>query len=218
MPIDLPSELTDLRRSILSMGASVEQRLNQSIRALFEFDTEAGRFVKAHDDDIDRMEVDIEAECLKVLALSQPVAGDLRFVLAVMRINNNLERIADMARGIAKRALDLDKLNPPPFPDALVKMAEETRGMFSNALASLADQDAVLARRVREHDERVDDLQKEIFVWVQREIPRHVEQTSAAIDILSAARKFERIADLCTNIAEDVIFLTEGSLVRHAEA
>jgi len=218
MPINLATELTDLRRSILAMGAAVEQRLNQAIRALFDFDVDAGEFVRTHDDEIDRMEIEIEQECLKVLALSQPVASDLRFVLAVMRINSTLERIADMARGIAKRALHLDKLNPPPFPDALRRMAEETRGMFSNALASIADEDAVLARRVREHDERVDDLQKEVFLWVQHEIPRHVEQTHAAIDILSAARKLERIADLCTNIAEDVIFLTEGAVVRHGKA
>ncbi len=215
MAINLHDELIDLRRSILAMGAEVEQRLKLASRALFEFDRDAADYVRGSDDEIDRMEIDIEEGCLKVLALSQPVASDLRFVLAVMRINGNLERIGDNARSIAKRALDLDKLNPPPFPEALTRMSTETLGMFSAALASLADEDPTLANRVRATDDRVDDLQKEIFVWVQNEIPQHVEQTQAAIDILSAARKYERIADLATNIAEDVIFLTEGSLVRH---
>jgi phosphate transport system protein len=218
MAIDLQSELTALRRTILTMGAEVESRINLAIVALTKRDAEAARTVREGDDEIDAMEIEIEQECLRILALSQPVAGDLRFVLAVMRINSEVERIADMARGIAKRALDLQRCETIELPDAVVEMAAQVQQMYSKALVALAEEDATIAQRVRESDQRVDDLQKEVFVWVQREIPDHVEATQAAIDVLSVARKLERIADVSTNIAEDIIFLTEGSLVRHAQA
>jgi len=217
MAIDLQSELTSLRRTILTMGAEVESRIILSITALVDNNAEAAEIVRAGDDVIDAMEIQIEQECLQILALSHPVAGDLRFVLAVMRINTEFERIADMARGIAKRALDLQRRDPMPLPEIIVEMATQARSMFSCALAALAEGDAAAARRVRQSDQRVDDLQKEVFSWVQEQIPAHVESTESAIAMLSVARKFERIADVSTNIAEDIIFLTEGSLVRHLD-
>ncbi len=215
MPIDLRSELLGLRRDILTLGAVVEQRVAQALQALLRHNHDMGHLVADGDTEIDRMEVDIEAECLRILALSQPVAGDLRFVLAVMRINNELERIGDLARSIAKRALDLDTLKPIDFPQSLLTMATRAREMLAAAIGALADQDVIAARRVRAADERVDDLQREVFHWVQNEIVNNVETTEAAIDVLSVARKLERIADIATNIAEDVIFLAEGAVVRH---
>jgi len=215
MPIVLSNELTELRRLILTMGASVEQRLNLSIQAMLQHDHNAAETVRNGDDEVDEMEIRIEQECLRVLALSHPVAGDLRFVLAVMRINSNLERIADHANSIAKRVLDLEHLPAIKVPDGLLRMIDETRQMFSGALKALADEDPHLARKVRRSDQRVDDLQKEIFVWVKQQITRDVDSSDAAIDLLSVARKLERVADVSTNIAEDVIFLTEGNVVRH---
>lgn len=215
MPIDLVEELTALRRTILRMGAEVEQRVHRAIDALVHHDVEAAMDVRRGDQKIDQMEVGIEEECLRVLALSNPVAGDLRFVLAVMRINSNLERIADMAKGIAKRVLDLEHLRSMEMPESLRTMAEESHRMLSDAMEALADQDVALAQQVRAADDRVDHLQKEIFAWAIREIPRHVENTEAVIDVLSITRKFERIADVATNIAEDVIFLIKGAIVRH---
>ncbi|HEU4394203.1 MAG TPA: phosphate signaling complex protein PhoU, partial [Planctomycetota bacterium] len=170
MAIVLPTELTELRKSILTMGATVEQRLNQAIQAMLQHDHAAAEVVRSGDDEVDEMEVRIEQECLRVLALSHPVAGDLRFILAVMRINSNLERIADHAHSIAKRVLDLEHLPAIKVPDALLKMIDETRQMFASALKALADEDAELARRVRRSDQRVDDLQKEIFAWVREEL------------------------------------------------
>jgi phosphate transport system protein len=217
MPIDLQAELTELRRGILTMGAAVEGRVRQAVEALLHRDREAARVVRKGDNEIDRMELDIEEECLRILALSQPVAGDLRFVLSVMRINSEFERIGDLARSIAKRVNALSKLAPSDIPDALVRMAEETEQMLSDALTALTEEDAVLARRVRRADERVDDLQKEMYHWVKQEIPLHVESTATSIEYLSIARKLERVADLSTNISEEVIFLVEGRVVRHAE-
>ncbi len=218
MTVDLPTELTNLRRRILTMAASVNERVNQALDGLLHGDFDAARIVVRSDDEIDQMEVDIEQRCLKVLALQHPVAGDLRFVLSVMRINTDLERIADMARSIAKRALNLKDASTTPIPPAIGTMSEYARQMLAESLASLADEDPALARKVRRADNRVDDLQKEMFAWVQEQIPQQVENTRALLDILSVARKLERIADVATNIAEDVIFLAEGEVVRHAEA
>ena len=215
MSIDLPSELTLLRRSILEMCSEIELRLDQALKGLFQKKKNPALEVRHGDKDVNEME--IEAICLRILALSNPVAGDLRFVLAVMRINNNLERIGDLEKSIAKRALSLIK-NPMDLPDGLPVMAETTRDMLRACVQALADEDAERARKVRQSDQIVDDLQKEVIAWVQQEIPRQIDSTAAAIDIMSIARKLERIADVATNISEDVIFLVEGSMVRHTSS
>jgi phosphate transport system protein len=217
MPIDLQHELTELRRAILTMGSLVEQRVEQAIDALLRGEVQEARFVRQGDGDIDEMDVDIEAECLRVLALSQPVAADLRFVLTVLRVNGELERIGDQAKSIAKRVIDLSETAPMDVPVILREMAAATRSMLSDALTAFAEEDAELSRQVLAADEQVDAYQKQIFAWVQEEIPRHVDETRAVIDLLSVARRLERIADLATNIAENVIFLVKGSQVRHAK-
>ncbi|MHC5003066.1 MAG: phosphate signaling complex protein PhoU [Planctomycetota bacterium] len=217
MAVELTEEMTTLRRALLTLGAEVEQRVSQSVRALAERDIELARLVRMGDAEVDRMEVDIEAECLRVLALLHPLAGDLRFVLAAMRINTDLERTADVAKGVAKRIIAMQKHPQVPLPEPLLEMAGAAEEMFSKAVAAMAREDVDLSRQVRRSDQRVDDLQKEVFVWAQEEIPRHVDWTRTAIDILSIARKLERIGDLATNIAEDVIFLVEGSVIRHTK-
>ncbi len=215
--INLPKELLELRKMILTMGAAVEQSMHYTAQALFTHDAELAMQVRRQDKQIDHMELDIEEECLRILALSQPVASDLRFVLAVMRINTNFERVADMAKSICKRILAIDKSRWIKLPPALEVMTKQAQSILSDTLKALADQDAELARQIRANDDQIDDLLKEIFAWVQEEIPSHIEHTEAAIDFLSIARKLERIADVCTNIAADVIFLSEGHLVRHSD-
>lgn len=215
MPIDLSRGLIDLRRSILTMGSAVEQRVQRSVQALLEGRPDVAHAVREGDQEIDEMDVDIEAECLRVLALTQPVAADLRLVMVVLRVNNELERIGDEAKSIAKRVLDLGAAPPVELPAVLRRMAPAAVRMLGDALTALAESDAGLCRDVIAADEQVDELQKAVFEWVQDEIPRHVEATRAAIDILSVARRLERIGDLSTNIAENVIFLVEGSPVRH---
>lgn len=218
MGIDLLNELVEVRRSVLTMAASVEQQVDRAITALLEKDISLARLVQAGDQEINQLEIDIENECLKIFALTHPVASDLRFVMAVLRINTNLERIGDKAKTIAKRTIDLIDCAPLPLPPSLASMARETRKMLGDALTALANEDAELCRQVRMSDDRVDDLQREIFKWAHKEIPQHVESTHAVIDILSISRAIERIADLSTNIAEDVIFIVEGSVVRHSKA
>jgi phosphate transport system protein len=215
MPIDLVSELTDLRRAILSMGASVEQRVARAISGLLDHDLEAARSVRTGDREIDTMEIDIESECLRVLALTQPVAGDLRFVLAVLRINSDLERIGDLAKSLAKRVLALGDHPRVEAPGILADMAYGAKKMLADALQALSNGDAEACREIRRSDKSVDESQKEMFIWAQKEIHRCVDNTEAVLDLLSIARKLERIADIATNIAEDVIFIISGALVRH---
>lgn len=215
MPMKLESELSTLRRMMLDMCGLVEQRVDQAIIALLDHRHDLAKAVRHGDAEVDAMDVDIESHCLQILARSHPVAGDLRFVLAVLRANNSLERMGDEAKSLAKRILDLDRIGSTQVPRVIVDMALGAQQMLRDAVRSFVENDATLAAKVRRDDQRIDDLQKEVFSWAQSEIPAHVEATRSTIDYLSIARRLERIGDLCTNLAEEVIFLVEGEVVRH---
>jgi phosphate transport system protein len=216
MAIDLKTEIINLRRGLLAMGAATEQRLDFAVRALLEQDVAAAAAVKAGDNEIDAMEVDLETQCMKVLALGAPVAHDLRFVLSVVRISADFERIADLSRGIAKKVIRWsDSSRPVEVPGALADMAEASKTMLADVLAALADEDPELCREVRRADRRVDDLNKEVVAGARQLIQDDVSRTPEGIDLMQIAQRLERIADITTNIAEDVIFLVEGRVVRH---
>jgi phosphate transport system protein len=216
MAIDLKTEILNLRRGLLAMGAATEQRLDFAVRALLEQDVAAAAAVKAGDNEIDAMEVDLETQCMKVLALGAPVAHDLRFVLSVVRISADFERIADLSRGIAKKVIRWsDSSRPIEVPGALADMAEASKTMLADVLAALSDEDPELCREVRRADRRVDDLNKEVVAGARRLIQDDVSRTAEGIDLMQIAQRLERIADITTNIAEDVIFLVEGRVVRH---
>lgn len=218
MSIDLHKELARLRRDLLTMGASVEKRVGDAVHAMIMQDVREAREVRTGDDEINTMDIDIERECLRILSLAQPVARDLRFVMATMRINTDLERIADLAKSAAKRIIAMDEYDDAVhIPDPLRQMAEGARGMLHDAMTALSNSDPELCRSIRRADQQVDDLLKEMYAWAQEEIPRYVEHTPATLDMLSVARKLERIADMATNIAEDVIFIVEGAVVRHID-
>ncbi len=216
--MDYQAELLELRRNVLAMGALVEQRVGRTIEAFVDDDLDAARTVVAGDDDVDLMDVQIEAAGMRLLALGHPVAGDLRFILATMRISQELERIADLTRGIAKRLIKLSELAHVSLPAVLTDLAFASRTMLGDVLAALANEDQSLCQQVRRADRRVNDLQKSVLIWSREEIPRHLEATEAAIEVLTISQRFERIADISTNIAEDVIFLVEGRVVRHEQA
>lgn len=216
MAIDLKTEIVNLRRGLLAMGAATEQRLDFAMRALLEQDVAAAAAVKAGDNEIDAMEVDLETQCMKVLALGAPVAHDLRFVLSVVRISADFERIADLSRGIAKKVIRWsDSSRPIEVPGALADMAEASKTMLADVLAALSDEDPELCREVRRADRRVDDLNKEVVAGARQLIQDDVSRTAEGIDLMQIAQRLERIADITTNIAEDVIFLVEGRVVRH---
>ncbi len=218
MAIDLQTEMLTLRRNLLAMGAATEQRLSLATSALVEGDVDAARAVKSGDAEIDAMEVDLETQCMRILALGSPVAHDLRFVLSVIRISADFERIADLSRGIAKKVLRWGNGNgPTEVPGALADMASSASAMLGDVLAALSDEDVERCREIRRADRRVDDLNKEVVATSRQLIHDDVSRTAEAIDMMQIAQRLERIADIATNIAEDVIFLAEGRVVRHED-
>ncbi len=215
MGVNLQNDIIELRRSLLSMGALVEQRVNDIVDALIDSNLQTAEAVRRGDDEIDQMEVSIEAQCMRLLALAHPVATDLRFVLAVIRISGELERIGDLARGIAKRIIKLSQVDAVELPSSLIDLAFGSRTMLSDVLSAMANEDAQLCRQVRRSDQRIDDIHKTVLVWAREEIPKSADSASMAIEFLSIAQRFERIADLAAHVADDVIFLIEGRVVRH---
>ncbi|MFQ5631818.1 MAG: phosphate signaling complex protein PhoU, partial [bacterium] len=152
------------------MGTLVEESLRKGVRAFSERDPEMAQSVIDNDDVIDQMEVDVEEDCLKILALHQPVAIDLRFIISVLKINNDLERIADLAANIAERALFLATTHPIKTPDSIPEMAQLVQEMLKKSLDALVEMDATLALQVCASDDEVDDLHSEMYPFVQSKI------------------------------------------------
>lgn len=197
------------------MGGLVEKVSNQAITALQERDTELSAGVHELDLTIDQQEVKIEEECLKILALHQPVATDLRFVVCIMKVNNDLERMGDLAINIAERASYLSSHEPLGVPLDFHRMAELAREMVKESLSALLNLDTDLARKVLAKDDEVDEINRQMFEILEEIMLKDPTTIRRAIHLLSASRHLERIADLATNIAEDVVFLVEGEVIRH---
>ncbi len=215
MSVNLQARIVDLRRNLLAMGAEVEQRVTGAVEALRNTDRELAMKVRTGDEAIDLMQLEIENECMRLLALGQPVASDLRLIVMVLRMSGELERIADLAKGVSKRILKLTNGEIVRVPESLLDMATATQGMVSDALSLVATPDLARCLQLRRDDKRIDQLNKEVLVWSRDEIHRNVEHTQAAIDILAIAQRLERMSDIATNLAEDMIFLIEGRIVRH---
>jgi phosphate transport system protein len=215
MSLHLQREIGRLKKQILHLGTVVEENLRKSVKALLGRDETLAREVIDADPDIDQMEVDVEEECLKILALHQPVAIDLRFIVAVMKLNNDLERIGDLSVNIAERALFLAGREPVNVPLDFAGMAEKAQTMLKGALDALVNLDAAGAQEVRIADDEMDAMNREAYRVIQQAITERPERMESLIHLLSASRHLERIADHATNIAEDVIYTTEGKIVRH---
>jgi phosphate transport system protein len=211
----LNREIEKLKRQILSLGAIVEDRVNQAVKALQERNAKLAQWVIDGDPEIDQMEVDLEEECLKILALHQPVAIDLRFIIAVLKINNELERIGDLAVDIAERAAFLATQKPIESPIDFAIMCEKTISMLKKSLDSLVNRDATIALEVCATDDAVDAINRQMYRKIEENILKYPEQIDAYIHLLSSSRHLERIADHATNIAEDVIYMITGDIVRH---
>ncbi|MBZ0269910.1 phosphate signaling complex protein PhoU [bacterium] len=211
----LQRDLEALKRSILDMGALVEAAVASSVDALLEGDRALADTVVKGDSAIDEREITVEEDCLKILALHQPVAVDLRFIVAVLKVNNDLERMGDLAQTLAKRARSLPDEDRGALPSVLPDMTRRVRAMVSASLDSMVALDAEAARAVLRDDESVDRLHKEVYTAVQERMTTEPAAARAHVSVLSISRCLERIADLSTNIAEDVIFMVEGEVVRH---
>jgi phosphate transport system protein len=212
----LERDLDNLQRDLLAMAASVEESIHMAIRALRDRDVTTAQKVIAGDNLIDQEENAIEEECLKILALHQPVAVDLRRIAAVLKINNELERMADLAEDISERALSLAMPPFVPIPENLQLMTDLTTSMVRQSLDSFINLDARLARRVGRLDDEVDRYNVEIIQVLIQTMKSSPELVEPGLSLFSAVRHLERIADHATNIAEDVVYLVEGEIVRHS--
>ncbi|MCI0479008.1 phosphate signaling complex protein PhoU [Candidatus Uhrbacteria bacterium] len=215
MSIHLHRDLEELKKDILTMGGMVEDAIRKSIATLHDRHSSLAEEVIAGDSRIDRFEVHIEEHCLKILALHQPVAEDLRFIAAVIKMNNDLERMGDLAVNIAERAHSLAEEPGVPVPDRLRAMTDETMRMVRESLDAFVNRDVRRAREVCGRDDVVDDYNREVIGDLQRLMVSDPRLINAAMHLFSASRHLERIADHATNIAEDVVYLVEGEIVRH---
>src|SRR5260370_21510469 len=211
----LERDLENLQRDILALAASVEEAIHKAIRSLQDRDVELAKEVIHGDDQIDEEENAIEEECLKMLALHQPVASDLRRVAACLMINTDLERMADLAEDIAERAIDLSKPPLLPIPEKLQRMTDLTTLMVRQSLDPFVNLDTRLARTICRLDDEVDRYNKDIIDELIRAMQEKPSMVEPGLSLFSATRHLERIADHATNIAEEVIYLAEGEIVRH---
>ena len=196
----------------------VEKSVQKAIKVLAGHDSELAQQVIANDDSINRLEVDLEEECLKVLALYQPVASDLRMIVAVLKINNDLERIVDQAVNICERALAVIDSPHLVCPLELDLMAKKVIDMLEKSLDALVNTDPDLARRVLVLDDEVDTIHSQNYKAFKDYVRQNPETVDSVLSYLTVSRHLERVADLATNIAEDVIYLNEGEIVRHTIA
>lgn len=211
----LQDELDLLEKELLTLSAVVEESLHQASKALHDQDTSLADKVIRNDQQINRMEVDLEEECLKILALHQPVAHDLRKIIAILKINNDLERIADLAANICERVLAVAEAPPVNSPLEIGVMILKSTEMLEKALDSLVNADLDLAERTLKLDEDVDRIHSGNYQLFKDRIREHPEEVDSLLSYLTISRHLERIADLATNIAEYVIYLHRGTIVRH---
>jgi phosphate transport system protein len=209
-------DMEALWSQILKLAGVVEAALNNSVRALCDGRPDLAAEVRGGEDSIDSWEVQIERDCLKVLALHQPVASDLRRVAAVLRINSDLERMADLAVHIAKRAKKLARFPVlVPISQEMESLALEVLGQVRDSLDSLAKSDVPLARAVIQGDRRINRHRRAVVQDLKQSIRREPERVDTWLRLINTARNLERVADHATNIAESVVYLKEGDIIRH---
>lgn len=208
-------ELDALKNQLLSMSALVEESVLRAMFAFKENDVELARDIIKRDDRIDMLEVEIEEECLKIMALHQPVAGDLRFLTALLRINTNLERIGDLAVNIAQQVVKMDMSDVIITEINFDDIAERSKAMLKQALDAFLNLDTDLAAHVRGLDSAVDKRNRKIQKKLIACIKANPEKTEDYLRVLRVSRKLERIADLAVDVCELVIYITRGEIVRH---
>jgi phosphate transport system protein len=210
-------ELEKLKKKILSLGALVEERVYMTIKAIESRDPDLATQIIRSDHEIDETEVEIEEECLKILALYQPLAIDLRFIIAVIKINNDLERIGDEAVNIAERIQSMAKYPNISFHFDYTEMAEIAAAMLKQSLDALVNLDIDTAFRVITMDDEVDNIQSNAYKQIKQAMREHPKEMTFLLNLYLISRHLERVADHATNIAEEVIYLIEGEIVRHGD-
>lgn len=208
-------EIEKLKKSILFLSSLVEEQIDNAMLSLEKRDIELAELVIKKDEEIDDMEIHIEEECLKILALYQPVANELRFIVAFLKMNNDLERIGDLAANIAKRSIYLSKKEKILIVDDLKEISVKAKTMLKKSLDALINMDVELARQVLISDDEVDSSTKKLLRKIINEIQNNPEKAKEYFCIRFVSKSLERIADSATNIAEDVVYLCTGQIIRH---
>lgn len=208
-------ELREIKDRLLYLGALTERAIERSITALLERDSDLAQQVICEDDQIDRIDVEIEEKCIRLLALRQPAARDLRFITTAIKINGHLERIGDMASNIAEKAIILNEVQKiKPYID-LPRMAEITRKMIRESLDALVHENVELARKVRADDDTIDQLNEQIFRELLTFMLEDTRKIHASLYIMQISKSLERISDHAAGIADMVVYMVTGQSVRH---
>jgi phosphate transport system protein len=215
MPVHLQKEIDKLKKQIVLLAGNVEKRVADAVKSIDQRDAQLAQVIKDTDQTIDQTEIEVEEECLKILALYQPVAMDLRFIIAILKINNDLERIGDEAVNIAGRSLNINAYPKIEINFDLKTLAHNVMAMLKRSLDALVNMDAAMAHTVIDSDDEIDETVQKLFQQVKNEIRRQPEKIDYIIEYMRINRHLERIADHATNIAEDIVYMIEGKIVRH---
>ncbi len=208
-------EFEKLKDQLLLMGGRAETIIRKSVEALARRDATLANDVLADDKQLDRLEIEIEERCVRLLALQQPLASDLRFITSALKISNDLERIGDHAVNIAGGALRLNAWPPlKPLVD-IPRMSDLAIAMLHEALDAFVHRDAATARRLVRRDDEVDQLNRQVFRELLSYMMEDPATISRAMELILVARNLERVADLATNVAEEVVFIAEARIIKH---
>jgi phosphate transport system protein len=209
-------ELDQLKQRLFDMSARAEALVELAVDALLKRDTAKAETVIAADHEVDTLEVDIEQLAVSLLALQQPMAKDLRFIISAMKISSDLERVGDHAVNIAQSALRLVEMRSDITPDPEIEdMARRARAMLADSLDAFVRADGTLGREVTRRDDQVDALHDSLFRILLTHMLEDPTTISAALELFLVSRNLERVADLATNIAEDAVYLAEGKSIKH---
>ena len=215
MSLHFIREMKRLNKHLIELSDTVEKQVGRSINAITDFEKGSAEKVIDKDSRVDQAEIELEEDCLKLLALHQPVAGDLRLIISVLKINSDLERIGDHAVIIAEEAVNLNRLPDIDAPEQLFELSEQARMMLKKSMLAFVESDLHVAHNVLELGQNISQLAEKIHQGQVELIKATPEETEQRLSILKVGRQLQRIADHATNIAEDIIFLMEGEIIRH---
>ena len=218
MPKHLQNDLEKLKKKLFELCAMVEENMMFAIKSLTDKDIKQAERAQERDVDINNMEIEVEEDCLKIFALYQPVAIDLRFIVSVLKINYDLERIGDLAANIAKRSIHVISINNPVPDFNFTNMYEKSMKMLKNSLDALVEFNTEKANDVIKSDDEIDDLNRQMFDVFKVEVIKNPQSVEFMLQYLSISRHLERIADHAVNISEDIIYMIDGEIVRHKKS
>jgi len=215
MSLHFIREMKRLNKHLIELSDKVEKQVSRSIQAITDLDQVSAEKVINKDTGVDKLEIEMEEDCLKLLALHQPVANDLRVIVAVLKINSDLERIGDHAVIIAEEAVNLNSLPSIDVPENLFRLSTQARMMLKKSMLAFVESDLIVAQNVLELGQNIKELAEKIQSGQVKNIKSSPKETEQRLSVLKVCRQLQRIADHATNIAEDVIFLMEGEIIRH---